>query len=192
MRPSRLHSTALLACISMAMLGSALFASACGGSVHGDSSPTLADDAGSDALADADDDDEDEPRRDGGSRPDRPGDYVDPECPDEPVEPPYVECDALAPPPGGCAAGEACSPFVLYPQSECGTETYGTRCIPAGTGRQGSPCGDGESYCDAGFVCVISGAGIQCVKLCELDRIGSCQNGLVCEPIDVPGFGGCL
>lgn len=169
-----------------------LFLFACGGSVHADLDSPLPPDAGdADTPADSGEDDAADTLPEGGNEKDAP-DYVDPRCPDLPPEPPYFECDPLAPPPSGCAIGEACYPYVIYPQFECGQESYGAQCIVAGTGQQGSPCGNGENHCAAGFVCVISGAGIQCVKLCALDRIGACAEGLVCEPIDVQGLGGCL
>lgn len=181
--PRRL--SALFAASSLCLL-------ACGGSVEGDLDSTLPHDAGdSDPIADAGESDAPSAVPDAGDDKDAP-DYVDPSCPDVPIEPPYLECDPLAPPPSGCSLGEACYPFVIYPQSECGQESYGARCIPEGTGKQGTACGNGENHCAAGFVCVISGAGTQCVKLCALDGIGVCEEGLVCEPIDVAGFGGCL
>ena len=60
-----------------------------------------------------------------------------------------------------------------------------------GTGQQGAGCQGGQA-CAAGFACVVSGSGDQCVQLCELQGGSSCPPGLVCEPIDVKGFGGCL
>lgn len=171
-----------------------LFLASCGGSVRSEADPDPGPnlDAGDDALDGATSSDGDVVVRDSG-RADAPNEYVEPDCPDAPPDPPYVECDALAEPGfSGCAGGEACYPFVIYPQTECGQETYGARCVPAGTGKQGSPCGEGENGCAAGFVCVISGAGTQCVKLCDIDRIGSCESGLVCSPVDIPGYGGCL
>lgn len=171
----------------------ALLSTACGGSVDaGFDSPPLPDAGDLDASPDGGETDAGSPIPDGGKEPDRPGEYEDPDCPDTPLEPPYLECDPLAEGSTGCAVGEACHPFVRYPESECEQESYGAICMPEGTGTQGSPCGSGESSCKGGFVCVISGAGVQCVKLCDLDTIASCPDGLVCEPLDVEGFGGCL
>lgn len=175
-----------------ATLGAAL---GCGGSIDVEADTTVADGGAGDAdahvHADAHQDAKpldapaDAPKKDAFDE------YHDPGCPDAPIDPPQLECDALAPPPGGCPPDEACFPYVQYPSSPCGQEQYGTVCAPAGTGVQGTPCG-GVQDCAGGFVCVISGSGVQCVKLCKLDQPGSCDDGLVCQPIDIPGFGGCL
>jgi hypothetical protein len=50
----------------------------------------------------------------------------------------------------------------------------------------------GFQDCGAGFVCVVSGSGNQCIQLCPLTGKDGCAPGLSCEPIDVEGFGGCL
>jgi hypothetical protein len=118
--------------------------------------------------------------------------YHDPGCPDVGPPPVQNDCDPLAPQPGGCAVGEACYPYVEYPSpgDPCGVEAYGAICSTPGSGTQGSPC-DYEQ-CAAGFICVVSGQGTQCIALCSLAHPGSCPDGMVCEPIDVPGYGGCL
>lgn len=118
-------------------------------------------------------------------------DYVDPGCPDAgpPIE--EFDCDPYHQFNGDCMPGEGCYIFVGYPSEPCGQETYGSLCLPAGSGTQNSPCG-GAQDCGAGFVCVVSGSGDQCVQLCQLQGISGCPAGLVCEPIDVEGFGGCL
>lgn len=129
---------------------------------------------------------------------DEPHDYeeIDPHCRDAavPPEPPSIECDPLGDPRDwGCSLGETCKPYVIQPEVECGQATYGTACRPAGSGKQGSPCGDMIKDCAAGFMCLISENGTLCHELCELDRIGVCEDGLVCFPIDdLPGYGGCL
>ena len=74
---------------------------------------------------------------------------------------------------------------------KCGAETYGSLCYYAGTGTQSTPC-ESPDQCSAGYVCVASGAGNQCVQLCSLTEPGSCPDGMVCEAVDVPGYGGCL
>jgi hypothetical protein len=120
-----------------------------------------------------------------------PPDYDDPGCPDSPPPLEQYTCDPFALDGGGCAPGEACQIFVEYPSEPCGQEIYGSGCVPAGTGQQGDGCMGGQE-CGAGFVCVITGSGTQCVQLCKLDGPSGCPSGLVCEPIDVKGFGGCL
>ena len=119
-----------------------------------------------------------------------PDTYLDPGCPDAPLPPPENKCDPFVVPSPSCPKDEACMPFVTYPTVACEPERYGTTCYPAGTGTQGSACtGPG---CAAGFVCVVSGAGNQCGKICKAGKIGACPDGLVCSPIDVPGYGVCL
>jgi hypothetical protein len=117
--------------------------------------------------------------------------YTDPGCPDAPAALISFECDPLAPPPGDCEQGEACYPYVGYPSEPCEAEVYGSYCRVAGINAQGEICDSGED-CAAGFVCVVSGSGTQCVRLCSLTDISSCPDGMVCEPIDVVGMGGCL
>lgn len=90
-----------------------------------------------------------------------------------------------------CAAGEACQPYAIYPAERCEEEIYGATCVPAGEGGQGVECW-GPSDCLPGFVCAVTGAGDQCVQLCPLVGAHPCPEGLVCEPLDVQGFGGCL
>lgn len=122
-------------------------------------------------------------------------DFGLPDCADVeiPPEPPVIECDALAEPASsGCGLHAACTPYVINAPVDCGQPSYGTACFPAGTGQQGSACGS-TFGCRPGFMCVVSGAGRQCTKICEPESIGSCEDGLVCLPIDnLPGFGGCL
>lgn len=118
-------------------------------------------------------------------------DYVDPGCPDPGPPLNDFECDPYHQGNGDCFPGDGCYIFVQYPSKPCGQEIYGSRCQPQGTGSQGSPC-DGALDCGGGFVCVVSGSGNQCVKLCKLSGEDGCPAGAVCEPIDVEGFGGCL
>jgi len=117
--------------------------------------------------------------------------YVDPGCPD--VGPPIEDfaCDPYNQGNGDCAGGEGCYIFVSYPDEPCGKETYGAFCLPIGPGGQGDSCNGGQD-CGAGFVCVVTGSGTQCVEFCPLTGNDGCPPGLVCEPIDVEGFGGCL
>lgn len=118
-------------------------------------------------------------------------DYVSPVCPD--AGPPSIEeeCDLFAPV-SGCPPGLACYPFVVYPLSadDCAQEQYGTYCRTEGTGIQGEPCE--TSDCRGSHLCVVTGEGTQCVKLCEIFGEDTCAPGLLCTPIDVqPGVGGC-
>jgi len=117
--------------------------------------------------------------------------YVDPGCPDAgpPIE--AFECDPYNQLNGDCAPGDGCFIYVQYPEEPCGQEIYGSACVPEGPGKQGDPC-NGPQSCSGGFVCVVSGSGTQCVQLCQLSGEDGCPPGLVCESIDVEGFGGCL
>jgi len=128
----------------------------------------------------------------GGGNPfDAQPDYVDPGCPD--AGPPLTQfmCDPYHQHNGNCPGNEGCYIFSTPPQTPCGQEVYGATCLAQGSGVQGSPCG-GSKACSAGFTCVVSGSGDQCVQLCALMGGTGCPAGLVCEPIDVQGFGGCL
>lgn len=118
-------------------------------------------------------------------------DYVDPGCPD--AGPPLMlyDCDPFNQGNGDCGPGEGCFIYVDYPNEPCGQETYGAVCIPEGFGHQGDACNGGQD-CAGGFVCVVSGSGNQCIELCHIVGPNECPPGLVCEPIDVEGFGGCL
>lgn len=117
--------------------------------------------------------------------------YIDPGCPE--VVPPITDfrCDPYDQTNGICGPGEGCFIYVQYPREPCGQEIYGSYCALAGTGVQGDPCGGGQR-CAAGFTCVVTGSGTQCVELCPLSGDDTCAPGFVCEPIDVEGMGGCL
>ncbi len=129
----------------------------------------------------------------GGSPPEDAGiDYTDPGCPDAGPPIAMFTCDPYNQNNGDCGPGEGCYIFSNPPETVCGQEVYGAECAAQGTGHQGAPCGDGQQSCAAGFSCVVSGVGNQCVQLCELQGGTTCPDGLVCEPIDVKGFGGCL
>jgi hypothetical protein len=118
-------------------------------------------------------------------------DVVDPGCPDQPPPIEDFQCDPYNQFNGDCASGEACYIFVDYPSEPCGQEIYGAYCFLEGSGGQGAPCNGGLD-CQAGHVCVITGSGTQCVQLCNLFGNDGCPPGLLCEAIDVEGFGGCL
>jgi hypothetical protein len=117
-------------------------------------------------------------------------DYVDPGCPDASAPIYDFQCDPYNQNNGDCLPTEGCYIYVQYPSEACEPEVYGAICAPAGSGTQGEPCGGGD--CSPGFVCVVSGSGTQCVQLCQLSGEDGCPTGLVCEAIDVEGFGGCL
>lgn len=123
----------------------------------------------------------------GGSTGGSGGTYVDPGCPDAEPPPPIKDCDPFGP--NTCKNGEACYPFVQYPDKPCEQEIFGAICAPVGTGKQGDPCG--ASNCAGGFVCVVTGQGTECVQLCDLFGAAKCPPGLFCVPIDVEGIGGC-
>ncbi len=118
-------------------------------------------------------------------------DYEDPGCPDQPPPIEDFACDPYNQYNGDCPPGEACYIYVEYPSEPCGQEVYGSFCSLPGPGQQGDTCNGGFD-CDGGHVCVITGSGTQCVELCPLSGDDGCPPGMVCEPIDVEGFGGCL
>jgi hypothetical protein len=116
--------------------------------------------------------------------------YVDPGCPE--AGPPIqdLQCDPYHQGNGDCPPDQGCYIYVQYPPDACTQEVYGAACAPAGVAQQGESCE--QELCAPGFVCVVSGEGVQCVALCNLSGEDGCPPGLVCEPIDVEGFGGCL
>jgi hypothetical protein len=128
---------------------------------------------------------------DGGGAHDALPDYEDPGCPNQPPPIQDFQCDPYNQFNGDCLSGEACYIYVQYPSQPCGQEIYGSFCYLAGSGQQGDSCNGGLD-CAAGHVCVITGSGTQCVKLCKLQGVSGCDPGFVCEAIDVEGFGGCL
>ncbi len=144
------------------------------------------DDAGPDAVGGAGTD-----WLDGGSDAE-PNVYDDPGCPDAEAPPGVVECDAFNEP-SGCPVGEGCFPYVDHPFGEgCGQQSFGAVCLPAGSGVQGSQCGDGTTGCAAGFVCVVGAqTGKRCTKICDLNAPNTCDDGLICGETDVEGVGVC-
>jgi len=139
-------------------------------------------DAGLDALPDAAED----------AAEDVLSDYVDPGCPEMDPPPPQFECDALAEF-NECEDGFACYPWVDRPFGDgCEFEVFGSSCLPAGTGEQGSRCGSAYEWCAAGHICVVgASAGARCARLCDPSSPNTCPNGLVCGLVDVEGFGVC-
>lgn len=111
---------------------------------------------------------------------------------DTQVPPVSNECDPFGL--NSCLPGSACYPFVDHPEGDgCGTQTYGTVCLPGGVGTQGVRCGDDTGdWCAPGHVCVVGQrAGKRCAKLCQLGSLDQCQDGLVCGDLDVAGYGVC-
>lgn len=131
-------------------------------------------DAGKDASGDAD------------NTKDALPDYVDPGCPDTEPPIPQFECDPYK---DNCGTGKTCYPFIETSNDPCEQEVYGASCIFAGSAGQGEPCGAG---CKSGHVCVLTGQGTQCVKMCDLNNPNPCKDGLTCTAVDIPGIGGCI
>jgi hypothetical protein len=123
--------------------------------------------------------------------PPEPPPFEEPGCPPVDVRPPINQCDPLADV-SGCADGESCFPFVEYPSGPCEVERFGTFCVVAGPGTQGDSCA--QQGCAADHICVSTGRGTQCARLCSLGAGAPnvCSAGLLCLPIDIEGFGGCL
>ncbi|MCU0654689.1 MAG: hypothetical protein MUF64_05185 [Polyangiaceae bacterium] len=196
-----LHHPARRAALALSVASCALsllLAASCAGRLEVDPEPREVGGAGGGGSPDAGDPDakpDAKPSKlDGGkdSSPDAPDapdalpDYVDPGCPDAGPPTTLYECDPYG---DDCGEGKSCYPFVDYPSEPCGQEIFGASCIFSGTSGQGEPCGIG---CKAGHVCVISGQGTQCVRLCDLKEPNPCKDGLLCVPVDIPGIGGCI
>lgn len=113
-------------------------------------------------------------------------------CKPEDLPPPRVECDPFGS--NTCGDGAACYPFVEHPGgSGCDAQTYGTRCLPIGSGTQGQLCGEEVGdWCSGGHVCVVGQrAGKRCAALCQPNVADQCSGGLICGDLDVSGFGVC-
>ncbi len=126
----------------------------------------------------------------GGTKPTEPT-PVNPGCRDEELPAPDIICDPFDL--TSCGPGFGCYPYVDHPGgSGCDAQVYGTLCVPAGGGVQGSLCGEGADFCAAGFVCVVGQrAGKRCAQLCKLGEPNQCTGGLLCGDLDVSGFGVC-
>lgn len=117
----------------------------------------------------------------------------DPDCGDAsiPLVEPTLECDPVADgESSGCEAGEVCALYEIPANSACEPTTYRATCIRVGgSNTHGEPCDPG---CKQGFVCSIAGAGRQCMKLCRVNEVGGCEEGLVCMNLrNLPDFGVC-
>jgi hypothetical protein len=126
-----------------------------------------------------------------GEPPDAAPDYVDPGCPDAGGKKNAFTCDPFSQHDGMCPPGTGCYIYSQPPQTVCGPEVFGSTCASVGPGGQGDGC-HGDQDCGAGFTCVVTGSGDQCSQLCPLQGNSGCPAGMVCQPIDVQGFGGCL
>jgi hypothetical protein len=117
--------------------------------------------------------------------------FEDPGCPPAAPAPARDDCDPLAAS-SGCDEFQSCFPFVVYPKGPCEVEQYGTMCLPAGPGTQGDSCA--RQGCAAEHICILTGRGTQCARVCSFadDAPNVCAPGLLCQPIDIEGFGGCL
>lgn len=120
--------------------------------------------------------------------------YEEQHCPDAVQRVEKIECDPLAETDpersSDCPEFEGCYPYVHYPSAPCEPETFGTRCDLAGTGLQGDGCND--IRCAPGFLCVVTGRGMECAELCPLPGVNSCADGLICGSLDIDGFGVCI
>jgi hypothetical protein len=123
--------------------------------------------------------------------PPEPQPFEDPGCPPVAASPVDKQCDPLAAG-SGCPAGTSCFPFVRYPSGPCEVEQYGTTCLPSGPGTQGASCE--RTACAAEHICISTGRGTQCARICSFAEGAQnvCAPGLLCLPIDIEGFGGCL
>jgi len=133
-------------------------------------------------------------RRDGGgssgsadsAEPDDPPVFIDDVCVDASRMPPSLQCDPFAPVP--CPPGKGCYAVPPRAGGPCQPGTYATICAQEGKGTQGSPCND-TTECAGSFVCVKSGLGNHCAKLCKVSELGSCLDGRVCRVLDLSGSG---
>jgi hypothetical protein len=120
--------------------------------------------------------------------------YEEQRCPDAVQRIERVECDPLAETDpdrvSDCPEFEGCYPYVQYPSAPCEPETFGTRCSLAGTGLQGQACS--ATRCAPGFLCVVTGRGMQCAELCRLPGVNTCADGFICGSLDIDGFGVCI
>jgi hypothetical protein len=116
--------------------------------------------------------------------------FIEETCIDVTRMPPSLVCDPFTP--GSCSAGKGCYAVPPRASSSCQPGTYGTICAAEGRGIQGSPCND-TTECVGGHVCVKSGLGNHCAKLCKVTELGSCPDGRICRVLDLSGsgWGGC-
>ena len=136
-------------------------------------------------------------RRDGGSGAavdaadgDGPPVFIDDVCIDAARVPPSLVCDPFLP--TSCPAGKGCYAIPPRASGSCEPGSFGTICSAEGKGAQGAPCND-TTECLGSHVCVKSGLGNHCSKLCKVSELGSCADGRICRVLDLAGsgWGGC-
>lgn len=112
-------------------------------------------------------------------------------CPEVVAQAPRYECDPWAEE-SGCGPLEGCYPVVIYPRGPCEVERFGSECRAAGAGIHGEAC-DAQG-CAEGHVCVSTRRGTYCSQTCAFNTgvQSKCPPGLLCQPIDIDGFGACL
>ena len=116
--------------------------------------------------------------------------FIDDICIEAGKIPPTLACDPFTP--ASCPAGKGCYAVPPRASGSCEPGSYGTICATEGKGAQGAPCND-TTECLSGHVCVKSGLGNHCSKLCKVSELGSCGGGRVCRVLDLSGsgWGGC-
>lgn len=116
--------------------------------------------------------------------------YVEPDCPVAPLPTVYSECDPLGES-AECGPGTGCYPITSYPSEPCGSETFQMLCLPSGAGQQWASC-DALDDCAAGYICVVTGDGTECLKMCDPEAVSPCPKGLFCDGVDLQGIGICF
>ncbi len=119
--------------------------------------------------------------------------FIDPGCdagPRDGGDGRMYECDPLDF--DSCDFGLACYAGAIPPSGPCGEEIFISYCAVPGPGEQGDDC-LGHNECAAGHLCVVTGAGTQCVNACDVGGgEPSCPRGYLCRSTDVPGYGACF
>ncbi|MEM9074496.1 MAG: hypothetical protein AAGE52_38735 [Myxococcota bacterium] len=119
--------------------------------------------------------------------------FVDPGCDAGPPSDAGVrmfDCDPLVE--DSCGPDQACYASAVPPDGPCGEETFVAFCAAPGPGAQGDSC-LGHTECQVGHLCVVTGAGTQCVEACDPGGgEPGCPRGFLCRSTDVPGYGACF
>ena len=91
-----------------------------------------------------------------------------------------TRCDPVAS--TGCPTGSACTFF----QESAGAMRIFAECAgPVGSGGQGAICTD-DTDCRAGFACIDTGFGTECVHWCNYDTGAGCSGLTFCTPFPTP------